>query len=351
MRKLLSILIGLVLIVAAVVILWIAHGPQSSAATTTGGMLYTQAELAANGTNTLDTVIDTDIGTQPLPPALAPAAAADLQSADAAELSAAPETVADLDEVPSAPLTTNIVIETDTEIEVAPIAQSGPDMVAPPDGQGGQTQMIETDYEQRVVELEWPARFQVKRSGSLRVKLKVLDSGALQPVAEVADNEIIATPILITNRYATHDAFVTLTISAPDFSIDSLSNATQQMLPAGAVEWRWTLESDDAQTSVISLSMTISWQPKPDQVNPPPAPQNVYIWGQTVQVEVVYVFGLISVPQASILGTVMALAGLVAQYPILEKLLEAFIDRLLGRDRREEKKQSSKSDDRRDRRY
>lgn len=286
MRKILSILIGLVLIVAAVVILWAAHGPKATEAVTTAN----------------------------LPPGAAP-------------------------------------IDADAEIAITggDAGGDGPNMVAPPPGGQGGMAMVAGDYELRVVELEWPAKFQVKQAGSLRVKLKMLDGGALQPVAEVAGNEIIATPIQITNYYATHDAFVTLTLSAPDFSIDFLSPARQQMLPGNPVEWRWTLEADDAQTAVISLNMILSWQSKPDQ--PAIVVPDVSVWGQTVQVEVVYVFGLISVPQASILGTVLALAGLVAQYPILEKVLEMLIDWLFGRERKNNKKQqTSRQSDRRNRR-
>jgi hypothetical protein len=329
MRKLLSVLIGLFLIVVATVIFWVARGPQATEATTTGGKLYSQQEIAASGTTALNTTTDQGLEI-PLAPALSSQASADLQSLDSAEV----ESVQ-----PSA-------IEADTQIEVAPIAVSGTDLAAP-GGQGGMGSIVEGEYEQRVVELEWPAKFQVGRSGSLRVKLKVLDSGALQPVAEIADNEIIATPILITNRYATHNAFVTLNLSAPDFDFETTSPVTQQMFPGSEVEWRYTLEADDAQTSVISLSLTISWISNSGGAN---GPQDVVIWGQGLQVEVVYVFGLISVPQASIAGTVLGLVGLVAQFPLLEKFLEIFIDALFGRDRKDDRRQQQRRRNRRNRR-
>jgi hypothetical protein len=162
----------------------------------------------------------------------------------------------------------------------------------------------------------------------------------LQPVAEVAGNEVLATPILITDRYNDFNAFVTATIAAPDFSIQSTSPVTQPMQRGQAVEWRWTLESTESHTSVISLGLAITWQAK--TAGQPDGPTNVPIWGQTLQVDVNYVFGLITVPQASIAGTALAVLGFVAQMPLLEKFLEIFLDLLFGRDRRRRRKEKER---------
>ena len=55
-----------------------------------------------------------------------------------------------------------------------------------------------------------------------------------------------------------------------------------------------------------------------------------------------YVFGLITVPQASVGGTALAVIGFIAQMPLLEKFLEIFLDVLFGgncrRRRREEER-------------
>lgn len=354
MRKFLSVVIGIGLIIVAAVLLWIAYGPQSTEERTTGGVLYTQQEVAANA-EAMEAVSDTTAGTMNVPvrPELSAAASADLQSVDTAEMAAAPMTVGEVESAPAAvastALTTDIVLEMDTEVAVTPLTTSTSTTAG--DGQGGMGTLDAAAYEQRVVELEWPGEFQVGRSGSLRIKLKMLDGGALQPVAEVDDNEVLATPILITDRYATHNAFVSATLSAPDFDVEWVSPVTQSLVKGGDAEWRWTLESDSAQSSVISLGLTISWDAKPGQT---PGPQNVAIWGQAVQVDVNYVFGLITVPQASILGSVLGVMGVIAQFPLLEKSLEIFLDIFFGRDRRRKKRASSRrrtDNNRRDRRY
>ena len=341
MRKFLSVLVGTVFLAAAAVILWTVYGPQPTEARTTGGVLFTQQEIALNPE--LNAVTDTTAGAMnvPVKPEFEGAVAADLSSADAGEIAAAPETTGaiDVSPAPNVALTTDIVLDADTGVEVAPLSEAAG---APLDGQGGMAATVQ-GYEQRVVELEWPAEFQVGRSGLVRIKLKMLDSGALQPVAEIAENDVVATPILITDRYDTHDAFVTANLSAPDFAIETVSPATQQLVRGGELEWRWTLTADSAQKSIISLGLTLSWQPKPGQ---PPGPQNIVIWGQTLQVDVKYVFGLITVDQASIAGTALAVLGLVAELPLLEPILELFFKILFGRRRRRRRD----AQDRRDRR-
>jgi hypothetical protein len=329
-RRLFFGLIGFALLVAGAVTLWVARGPQAKESLTTGGVVYSQQEIMQSG-GELTAVVDAQAGVEfvqvPVEPNITGAVSVDLSTMSQAEIAAAPNTIMTEGIAPTIPLTTDIVLDAGTQVEVAPLTTTGGPT---PDGQGGLSPTAQ-GYEQRVVELEWPGDFQVGRSGAVRITLKMLESGALQPVAEVADNEVLATPILITDRYDTHNAFVTAALSAPDFKIESTSPVTQPMQRGSEVEWRWTLESSEAQTAVISLGLTITWEPKPGQ---PPGPVNVPIWGQTVQVEVQYVFGLITVPQASIVGTALAVLGFVGQVPLLGKFLELWLDALFDRSRR-----------------
>jgi len=345
MRKFLSVLIGLVLLAAAAVTLWFARGPQPKTEVTTGGVLFSQAEVAAQtaasgGQPDLGTVVDTGVegspSVIPLRPEISEAALSDVTAMEPGELESMPETTATAGSAEGVPLTTDIVLSADSAVAVAPISAGGG---APAGGQGGAAGGA-GGYEQRVVELEWPDNLAVGRGGSVRVKLKVLSSGALQPVAEIADNEVLATPILLTDRYDTHDALVTATISAPDFSVKSITNNVQSLQRGGEAEWRWTIESNSSQTSVISLGLSITWSPKPGQ---PPGPTNVPIWGQTVQVEVNYVFGFITVPQASIAGTVLGVVGVVAEIPLLEKFLEIFWNVFLGGNRRRRQREDRRN--------
>jgi hypothetical protein len=322
MRKFMLVLFGLPVLAAAAVILWVAHSPQPTEARTTGGLLFTQAEVAAQSLAApgaapqLDAITDTTAGAMSVPvqPQFSREAVADLA------LSAPSGTGA----VPPAE---GVVLDSAMGVTVAPLdAAAG---VPAPDGSGGMT-AVTTGYEQRVVELEWPSQFQVGRAGALRVTLKMLEGGALQPVAEIGDNEVVATPILLTDRYATHDAFVTATLSAPDFAVSTVTPAVQQLQRGGEVTWRWTLSADRAQKAIIVLGLSVTWQPKPGQ---PPGPSNVALWSQTVQVDVEQVFGLFSVPQATVAGTVLGVLGFVAEMPLVGFFLRLFWRILFGRRR------------------
>lgn len=347
MIRFLITVIGLVMLGAAAAVLWTAHGPQPKQELTTGGVLYAQQEVAAQiattGDANLGAVSDSTSGTliQPGEVQFEAAAISDINSGGDTEAVTTTSEVGTAEFSADVPLTTDIVLQEDTGVEVAPLTTAG---VGPGDGQGGFTTTT-AGYEQRVVELEWPKKYQVGRAGAIRIKLKMLEGGALQPVAEVAGNDVIATPILLTDRYATHNAFVTATLSAPDFDVSMVtSDARQALQPGGEVEWRWTLKADNSTTAIISLGLAITWEPKPGS---PPGPTNVPIWGQTVQVECEYVFGLITVPQASVAGTALAVLGFVAQIPFADKILETFFKVFFGRRRRDSRRSSS----RRSRRY
>jgi hypothetical protein len=337
-RRLFIAFIGFFLLVVGALTLWIARGPQPTQSRTVGGVSYTQQEIAQviQSGGDLSAVTDVQVPTGPAEVPVQADLAPSINTSLAAEPGTAPQIVQPQDVAPNVPLTTDVMLENSTDVALAPLASASG---VPLDGQGGPTAST-SGYEQRVIELEWPGEFQVGRSGAIRLKLKTLDSGALQPVVEVAGNEVLATPILITDRYDEYDAFVTATIAAPDFSIQSTSPVTQPMQRGEAVEWRWTLESTESHTSVISLGLAITWDAK--IAGQAPGPTNVPIWGQTLQVDVNYVFGLITVPQASIAGTALAVLGFVAQMPLLEKFLEIFLDLLFGRDRRRRRKEKER---------
>ncbi|MBN1680835.1 MAG: hypothetical protein JW966_11130 [Anaerolineae bacterium] len=343
MRRLLFVLIGLVCLAGGAVTLWLARGPQPTEERTTGGVLTTQAEIEAQGEfqpgqePSLEVITDDGFGSTTsigAAPQIAAAALADVSEMDAAETEAQPAMIAEVAEPGDVTLTTDVVLDENTDTEVTPLVLAEPQPIDA-DGQGGP--LLTATYEQRVVELEWPKTFRVGGSGSVRIKLKMLADGSLQPVAEIDTNQVLATPILITDRYDTHDATVTASLSAPDFDVTNVSQATQPLQRGGEVEWRWTLKADDAATSVIALGLSITWIPR--EAGAPYAPSNVTIWGQTVQVKSEHVFGLITVPQASIAGTVLAVVGFVGQLPLLEVFLETFWNVFFKRRSRRREKQ------------
>lgn len=334
MRKILSVLIGTLVLAAAAMLLWPVVGPVAAKKVTTGGTLTTQQEIAQQGPLVAEVGPDLGVITDEGPSStnaigaqaqMAPGALDDASTFDAQELAAAPQTTA-----AGANLTTDIMLDADADVAVAPLSVP-PAAVAPaaPDGQDG-AGVVSATYEQRVVELEWPATLPVGRSGSVRVALRMLEDGSAEAVAEIADNEVIATPILLADRYDTHNAVITAVISAPDFEVAWLNNADQTLERGGEVAWRWTLTANEAGTSVIALTLTLNWIPLQQGTSQ----ITTSIWGQALQIESKYVLGRLTISQASYAGTALAVVGFVLEIPLLGKLLEAFWNMLFGRRRR-----------------
>lgn len=227
-------------------------------------------------------------------------------------------------EVFSNPVLANEPINTSTNIVLEEVA--GTEEIEAPSGTGGGTATFET--EERVAELEWPEKFRDGESGSIRLTLRALEEGGLVAEAEIDENTILATPIILTDRYETHDAFITARISAPDFEIEGNSSAQQQMFEGERVEWRWTLTPEDTGTFIITVGTEVIWQPKdPGGQTIGPLP----VWGQAVQSDVDQVFGLISIPQASIAGTIIAVIGALLELPFFAEIGSAFLERVLDR--------------------
>lgn len=307
MRKFLIILLGLPVLVAGAVLLWVARGPVAKHEVTTGSGLEATAMMAEP--QALD---DGQGGFD--------ASAGDVAEAPpSGELAVAPESV---------PLTSELMLDEEVPIEIEPLDPAA-ERAAAEETRGGP--VVPAAFEQRVVELEWPSQFRVGGSGTVRVKLKMLEDGTVQPVAEIADNEISAAPIIIPDNYATHTAQLTATLSAPHFTVEALNAETQTLEKGGEAEWRWTLSADSSGRAVIAVGITLTWVSKAD--NRPET--TLSLWGQALQVDVNYVFGSITVPQASIAGTVLAVLGFVAEIPLIDAILEVFGKIFFGGRRRQ----------------
>lgn len=211
------------------------------------------------------------------------------------------------------PVLQNEVIASDTEINVIEVdtdnVESAPEAIK---------------IEARVVELEWPEIFREGETGAVRITLRALEDGGLEAVAEVESNSVVATPVLVNDRYDTHNATVTARISAPDFDIESVTSQQQQMTRGDAVEWRWNVTPNETGNFVISFGVEVVWTPKAnsaDQTTYGPKP----LWGQAVQTQVDQVFGLISIPTASTAGTILALLGALLELPFVMDILSNIV--------------------------
>lgn len=242
----------------------------------------------------------------------------------------------------------NEIINSESEVAIVPLAvpntasvnSAASDTVVP--GQGGSGGGLE----QRVVELEWPEEFRTGESGVLRITLRPLPDGGLELVSpEISTNAVVATPIGLQNCYGDYDAYVTASIVAPRFDIDASDEATKLMPQGGEVSWRWTLTADSEGRYVITVALRMDWRLKVGAQELPGvcsalAQSDYTFWGQSLQVEVNRVLGLITIDQASLAGTVLALLGVAGQIPFFGEILALFFERRIKRraDRRRQRR-------------
>jgi hypothetical protein len=361
--KYLAGIVGLVLLVAGLALIFLAIGPQlNTVSREVGGASITQQIIAANAFGaTYDEVNRPDLpvsidgeqaSTNSLnaAPEIAVNALADVSTVDAAESSAGAaidtaqaEVISEVQslqvdaqsaQVASESIQRNAVISQDTEVNVVPLQIAGAPTTSV-SGQGGAGTV--TDVEQRLVELEWPASFRVGGSGTVRLTLRTLPSGQVEVVPEIEDNAVVATPILLSDLYDTHTAAFTARLVAPAFDVSAVTPQTQNLERGQAGTWRWSLGApDDSGQYVITLGIEVVWTPRVAAGDAPIGPRS--IWGQAVQVEANYVFGSITVPQASILGGVLSILGFASQIPLAGEVLGVFWRVLFGRRRKKQRR-------------
>lgn len=193
-------------------------------------------------------------------------------------------------------------------------------------GQGG----AGFSYEQRLVELEWPESFRTGESGTIRLSYKSLAAGVSG--AEIATNTVRAQPIEVLDCYSDYDAFVTARIIAPEFDVETLDESTKLVGRGQQADWRFTLTADKEGQFVITLALQVEWRQK-QGASPLAGPcaslanSPFTVWGQSVQTEVNYVLGLLTIEQASLAGTVLAVIGTASQIPLLSQILVIVFER------------------------
>lgn len=195
--------------------------------------------------------------------------------------------------------------------------------------------------EPRVIEFEWPEEFRAGESNSVRLAVKFLPDGRVQPQVEVEGNIVQSTPLTFVTYYATHSGNISARLTAPEFEVEAQNSESQTLLPGRDVTWRWTLTPENTGKFTLTVTLFAEWTPLP---NVQGSPFRQDIWGTSKSVEVNHVFGIVTIPQASIAGTILAGLGVVTQAPTILDMLSFLLGR---RDKRREQQRRQQQYDRR----
>jgi hypothetical protein len=202
--------------------------------------------------------------------------------------------------------------------------------LVPVEAAPGTPSSLASGIEQRLFRLQWPA-FRLGGPSVIRLTFESLPGGGAAPVAAIEVTGSVATPILLTGRYVTHDALVVATLAAPAFRVTAATPEQQVMQPGQPVEWVWTLIPEEDGEQAVALSVTVNWQPKGGGIL-----DSITIWNDTLMVQVGRIFGL-AVPQAEIVGVAAAILGVVLEIPLLNRIF-GFLWRRRQRRRRRERR-------------
>ncbi len=223
----------------------------------------------------------------------------------------------------------NETLTTDTEVQVVSDGGRTGDRTATEVGQGGDS----SSYDLRVVEFEWPEELRTGEASAIRLTLKKLPDGGLEvSVPEIAENTIVATPISVDDCYDSYDASVSAHLVAPELTVDELTNATRTLTrETQDLTWRWNVTGDQEKRVIMTLLLDITWTQEPgtEARLQCESKTNYNIWGQSVQVEIVKVLGLISIREASVVGTALAVIGFIGQFPVATEIFGILFERQL----------------------
>lgn len=341
MFRFIASMVGLLLLGLGLVILGTVLLPQvNRARVELGGAATTQQQVAAESFGTtyteeippdLNVNVDGEIVTTNsvgAAPEIEQEALSAISVFEASEETTLPEVVEQ---------TSGDTITTETQVEVVPLSMNTMGGTSTTSGQGGAG--TGGSYEQRTVELEYPKAFRVGGNASIRLTLKALPTGGIVAVPEIPGNALIATPLLLTDYHETHNAIFSARLTAPDLQSEMLTTMQQNAGRGEDVTWRWNVKApQNSGTYTLTFVIDVTWEPKP---NTGLTPITRSIWSQAVQIESNYVFGGITVPQASMLGTVLALIGFASQIPMVTTLFTYYMARRTTTTRRTSRSRST----------
>jgi hypothetical protein len=191
-------------------------------------------------------------------------------------------------------------------------------------------------FEGRVIEFEYPEEFRNGEAGTVRLGYKTTADSSDVPVLE--GNVVSTTAILESTYFDTHNGFARATVTAPDFTIESESSEEQQIRSGESLQWLWSLTPEQSGELDVIVTLRVRWVPKDPSSG---LCEVVDEWSDARTIETVDVFGFLTIPQASLGGTVLAILGFVTQLPLLNEILGFFVGRRL--DKREERRRQRRN--------
>jgi hypothetical protein len=157
--------------------------------------------------------------------------------------------------------------------------------------------------EQRLVEVEFPARIRLGESDIIRMALLPYQDGYIL-TTEYPEHQIITQTVLI-ERPGGYDLFAVARLDSVNFKIAPEGDQEQYLPPETTITWRWTLTPDHSGTQRLSILLKFHWVPQPGNAS---VAREVVAYSSALQIEVISFLGLTQ-PQAIYAALLGLLAG------------------------------------------
>jgi len=176
-----------------------------------------------------------------------------------------------------------------------------------------------------MVEAEWPARLEVKNSGTVRVSIVSISNGYILTQVEVQGNKALAsTPVPVGtpnqglaaafgNEY---QAYAIAHIAGASFHIELASPEEPQSLNQSRLDWIWNITADNPGLQSLDVSIEVEWR----HVGHTEEPLIRQIWHNHFQVDVFQ--PLITTGQVSAFSLVSAFIGSGLSIPWIYETLK-----------------------------
>lgn len=155
--------------------------------------------------------------------------------------------------------------------------------------------------DQRMVELEWPARLRLGESDLVRLSVVPFQGGYVVQV-EFPEHKVTGTPVIVT-RLPGFTISGVARLDGVGFEIAPAAEVEQPFSTTETITWRWSLRPRAAGTQRLSVSLWIHYLP---EANNPAPEQRLLAFSRGLDVQVASILGL-SQGQATAVG----LMGLV----------------------------------------
>jgi hypothetical protein len=161
--------------------------------------------------------------------------------------------------------------------------------------------------ETRVVELEWPPEMRLGESDLVRIAL-IPSYDGYTVTTEFPGNQTITRPVQV-DRPAAYDVFAIGQLVGAGFTIQEEANPKKLLPPGQAVDWRWSIQPNQAGQQRLAITLKLRWEPSAGGgTSDASQPKEADLFSKGLNVNVSSVMGM-SMGQAMSTGVMGTLVG------------------------------------------